>query len=375
MASFLLRIFKRTPKSVLGRLEELENEILNLESKRCSNIDSEKRFVFRLLLYSFIIFGVGFIVVYGYFWPSTQIGKLMLWTSVLIYPVLVSLLRWAFRTFFFRQVAKTDERLKLLREEKQRMLEEVMENEKFNKAQQILKRFDPLMFARLSAMEHTPQPQTPATVRKPMDTGTSVVRNRNQRGPDGDSMSHAPMTPLRRADVKAASSVDLKGSEQASAQGPAQQTAEKQPRLLRPILPRERSLFDRLVDALVGDGPDKRYALICRECASHNGMALQEEFEYLAFRCCYCSHFNPPRRPRLKPSIPPNIAPTPKLRSAFSCEQLSTSTPRSTTSTVEQLPARKRSPSLSESTVTLNSVTEVEEVFSDQTVTEPHSAS
>lgn len=53
------------------------------------------------------------------------------------------------------------------------------------------------------------------------------------------------------------------------------------PQPLRPILPRERTIVDRLIDALVGDGPDRRYALICQECSAHNGMALQEEFEYL----------------------------------------------------------------------------------------------
>nr|CAX74740.1 Protein lunapark [Schistosoma japonicum] len=31
-------------------------------------------------------------------------------------------------------------------------------------------------------------------------------------------------------------------------------------------------------------------------------MALQEEFEYLAFRCCYCNHFNPSRRTQLRTS-------------------------------------------------------------------------
>uniref|UniRef100_A0A183TAS7 Endoplasmic reticulum junction formation protein lunapark n=1 Tax=Schistocephalus solidus TaxID=70667 RepID=A0A183TAS7_SCHSO len=49
----------------------------------------------------------------------------------------------------------------------------------------------------------------------------------------------------------------------------------------RPILPRERSVLDKVLDALVGDGPDRRYALICCRCASHNGMALAEEFEFL----------------------------------------------------------------------------------------------
>lgn len=51
--------------------------------------------------------------------------------------------------------------------------------------------------------------------------------------------------------------------------------------LARPVLPHNRSNFDRLIDYLVGDGPSNRYALICRQCECHNGMALKEEFEYL----------------------------------------------------------------------------------------------
>ena len=53
------------------------------------------------------------------------------------------------------------------------------------------------------------------------------------------------------------------------------------PPLPRPVLPRERGYMDRVVEYLVGDGPHNRYALICRQCQSHNGMALKEEFEYI----------------------------------------------------------------------------------------------
>lgn len=48
-----------------------------------------------------------------------------------------------------------------------------------------------------------------------------------------------------------------------------------------PVLPRERSYLDRVVEYLIGDGPANRYALICSQCHSHNGMALKEEFEYI----------------------------------------------------------------------------------------------
>ncbi|CAL8349126.1 unnamed protein product [Boreogadus saida] len=54
------------------------------------------------------------------------------------------------------------------------------------------------------------------------------------------------------------------------------------PPLARPVLPRERGTVDRVIEYLVGDGPQNRYALICQQCFSHNGMALKEEFEYIA---------------------------------------------------------------------------------------------
>merc|ERR1712203_244112 len=78
------------------------------------------------------------------------------------------------------------------------------------------------------------------------------------------------------------------------------------PPLPRPVLPRERGYMDRVVEYLVGDGPHNRYALICKQCQSHNGMALREEFEYVAFRCAYCFYWNPARKqrpvaPRLQP--------------------------------------------------------------------------
>lgn len=70
------------------------------------------------------------------------------------------------------------------------------------------------------------------------------------------------------------------------------------PPLARPVLPRERGALDRIVEYLVGDGPQNRYALICQQCFSHNGMALKEEFEYIAFRCAYCFFLNPARKTR-----------------------------------------------------------------------------
>ena len=54
--------------------------------------------------------------------------------------------------------------------------------------------------------------------------------------------------------------------------------------------------MDKFVEFVIGDGPNNRYALICSQCHSHNGMALAEDFEYTTFRCAYCYTVNPARR-------------------------------------------------------------------------------
>ena len=89
------------------------------------------------------------------------------------------------------------------------------------------------------------------------------------------------------------------------------------PPLPRPVLPRERGYMDRMVEYLVGDGPSNRYALICRQCQSHNGMALREEFEYVAYRCCYCYYWNPARKQR---PVAPRLMASPSSRRDSSSE-------------------------------------------------------
>jgi len=52
----------------------------------------------------------------------------------------------------------------------------------------------------------------------------------------------------------------------------------------RPVLPRDRSCLNKVVDHSVDDGASNGYALICKQCGCHNGMALKEEFEYLGMK-------------------------------------------------------------------------------------------
>ena len=51
-------------------------------------------------------------------------------------------------------------------------------------------------------------------------------------------------------------------------------------------------MFFKVAEYFIGDGPSYRYALICKYCYGHNGMALKDEFEYigkLQFNCSFLS--------------------------------------------------------------------------------------
>lgn len=71
--------------------------------------------------------------------------------------------------------------------------------------------------------------------------------------------------------------------------------------IARPIPPRDRTKMDRVLEYLLGDGPQHKYALICQKCASHNGMALKEEFEYIGKFYMYMKMFSYLYKERLVP--------------------------------------------------------------------------
>ena len=111
------------------------------------------------------------------------------------------------------------------------------------------------------------------------------------------------------------------------------------PRLTRPVLPADRSLVEKMVDFVVGDGPNNRYALICCFCHCHNGMALKDEFEYLSFKCCYCGTYNPARkmRPFAPRIVSSSLPPQPVVEEPESESEKTDSTDRTEDGPKEQL--------------------------------------
>ncbi|XP_045911016.1 endoplasmic reticulum junction formation protein lunapark-A isoform X2 [Micropterus dolomieu] len=247
-------------------------------------------------------------------------GRLILSLPFLIFPLLVWILRKMLIIIFSRRTEKNNDKLEDLKAQKRKILEEVMETETYKNAKMILERFDPDSNKKIElesspvGPQMTPKPgqelrqrnvipKTPTVVvnpasgaaaRPPLASGPTYPGRSSHSAPGGPPertlSAIAAQQSLMRKPVTPGTPVSGIGMHPPG------------PPLARPVLPRERGAMDRFIEYLVGDGPQNRCALICQQCLSHNGMALKEEFEYVAFRCAYCYFLNPARK--IRPQAP-----------------------------------------------------------------------
>ncbi|XP_074550615.1 endoplasmic reticulum junction formation protein lunapark-A [Halichoeres trimaculatus] len=330
--------------STVEVLEGIDKDIQVLEEYSEKYQKQLKIWVWRLLLYSSLLYLITCIVVYFWYLPELFMGRLILSLPFLIFPLLVWLLRKLLIVVFSRRTEKNNEKLEDLKAEKRKILEEVMETETYKNAKMILERFDPDSKKKLElesapvGLQMTPKPgqelrqrnvipKTPTLVVNP--ASGAAARPPPASGPTypGRSSHSAPGGPPERSlSAMAAQQSLMRRPVTPGTPVPGVGMHPPGPPLARPVLPRERGAMDRFIEYLVGDGPQNRFALICQQCLSHNGMALKEEFEYVAFRCAYCYFLNParktrPQAPRL-PEVPGEQKMSPEAPLSSSAEDM-----------------------------------------------------
>uniref|UniRef100_A0A8C9YSV2 Endoplasmic reticulum junction formation protein lunapark n=1 Tax=Sander lucioperca TaxID=283035 RepID=A0A8C9YSV2_SANLU len=290
----------RAKPSTVEILEGIDKDVQILEEYSEKYQKQLKICVGRLLLYSSLLYLITCLVVYFWYLPEQLMGRLILSLPFVLFPLLVWLLRKMLIIIFSRRTEKNNEKLEDLKAQKRKILEEVMETETYKNAKMILERFDPDS-KRKNELESTPVgPQmTPkpgqelrhgAAARPPLASGPTYPGRASRSAPGGP--------PERSLSAIAAQQSLMRRPVTPGTPVPAVGVHPPGPPLARPVVPRERGAMDRVIEYLVGDGPQNRYALICQQCLSHNGMALKEEFEYVAFRCAYCYFLNPARKTR-----------------------------------------------------------------------------
>lgn len=316
-------------------LEGIDKDIQVLEEYSEKYQKQLKTWVWRLLLYSSLLYLITCVVVYFWYLPEQVMGRLILCLPFLIFPLLIWLLRKMLIIIFSRRTEKNNDKLEDLKTQKRKILEEVMETETYKNAKLILERFDPDSKRKME-LESTPiglqmtpkpgqelrhrnvMPKTPSVAVNPASVAVAAARPPLASGPTypGRSSHSAPGgPPERNLSAIAAQQSLMRKPVTPGTPVPGIGMHPPGPPLARPVLPRERGAMDRVIEYLVGDGPQNRYALICQQCLSHNGMALKEEFEYVAFRCAYCYFLNPARKMRPQAPRLPEVTSELKLSS------------------------------------------------------------
>ncbi|XP_067229402.1 endoplasmic reticulum junction formation protein lunapark-B isoform X4 [Chanodichthys erythropterus] len=300
----------KTKPSTVELLESLDKDIKDLEEFRTKNQRLLKLWVGRLLFYSSALYLITCLCVYYLYFPEQWSARIITALPLLAFPALVLLLRKLLIFLFSKRTERNNEKLDDLKTQKRKILEEVMETETYKNAKLILERFDPESKKKAEAEatpvrpHMTPRPgqdlrqrhvamATPGLVPGPMTPGGTPLRTA-PGGPPEKGLAGSVASPSQAETPQHM----MRRSMNPYSPGPGSGMRPPGPPLARPILPRERSAVDRVIEYLVGDGPQNRYALICQQCFSHNGMALKEEYEYVAFRCAYCYFMNPARKTR-----------------------------------------------------------------------------
>ncbi|XP_009994471.1 PREDICTED: protein lunapark [Chaetura pelagica] len=304
----------RAKPSTVEVLEKIDKEIQTLEEFREKNQRLQKLWVGRLLLYSSLLYLITCLIVYLWCLPDEWTARLTMTLPFFAFPLIIWCIRTLLIFFFSKRTERNNDALEDLKSQKKKILEEVMEKETYKTAKLILERFDPKSSAKEAEL---PSAGTSATPRPGQEIRqrTTAQRNASTSPPvtpkQGSPKPLLPVSPTLQRDASPLSGPPERTAVQSlqsnvlprrpgspATSVPGMGLHPPGPPLARPILPRERGVVDRVIEYLVGDGPQNRYALICQQCFSHNGMALKEEFEYVAFRCAYCFFLNPARKTR-----------------------------------------------------------------------------
>ncbi|SGY50407.1 BQ5605_C001g00882 [Microbotryum silenes-dioicae] len=259
----------------------------------------------------FITYGIGAWLIYSVVWYSILryradgIDKLLRVLPVIASPVGIVFTKKFMRWFFGRQQEKEIKALKVLKKEQQDKVEELKRKTGYYSTRSLLEKYD----------EGTKNTVGVSCwfIRSVLNwSGSSSFSDNLTSQPNRTPAGSQPSTPAR-GNFPPSGPVHTPGSNAATPNrsmnppmpptipGPAG-SAPQLP-LLPPALssPAPRTLLDKLADALIGANqedvsPHSKYALICANCYSHNGLVVKEEWDTIQYRCPRCGFFNPRRK-------------------------------------------------------------------------------
>ncbi|UJR15161.1 hypothetical protein I4U23_002124 [Adineta vaga] len=302
---FKFRIFKFRA-TLSEELDDLHSELNHLQQSLIQSRLLRRKWTKWFAIYAIIIYLVSNISYYVLFLSQDFVSRVYTFTVSIALAVLLYSMHWIIRWYFRMMIQAKEEKLVLFKDRKQELIEEVKNKETYAVAKNLLEKYGETI--------------TPG-VRSPIINGNS--KDLHQRTSIKPALSGLEKPAISIVSPRPAASENGNYQMQTPVRGgPTRLAVGVTPgKLPRAILPPQRTFWGTILDTMVGDGPSKRYALICHSCNSHNGMALEEEFEYLSFRCAYCNYLNGARKH--KPVFNGNLSSPPPLPPSFPVENQS----------------------------------------------------
>lgn len=291
-------------------LEKIEQEIQNIEERRWDKTKREQ-FIVQILSFIPVTILIANICVIIYPSESSWRDRLILSIPIVILNLGLVLCRKIVQWYSHWSIDNEEARLRKLRKQKKKILEMVCETESYRVATELLEKYDPKQLRRRENPADRPTSPinasltkfTASPIRSPQQQ--HQFQNQQQHQHQNQSLIQSPppflsqsfnvptqpTVPAAPPPTPVSKPVQTVQSN-LSISRPKIAASSVQGRPVRPILSKDRSFLEKMVDWVVADGPENRFALICRFCYGHNGMSLAEEYETINFRCCYCYNLN-----------------------------------------------------------------------------------
>jgi len=289
-------------------LASLDTKIRKAEMRLSDIKIRERNFFLNFILYSLLLY---FSYATTYFLYLRRPGDaprvyLLKATPVILTPLLVYMLSKLVSFWYRRRRVNEEVYLENLRTKQKMKVDELKKKTAFDRTRSLLERYDPASKKAAAATQGGAPEGQPIPGEAGMRTPQTNGRNpRDQRAMTTGRlipMSHPRqrLTPAQRA------AIGIHGPIMEHAEGidasivEAQQENGEAAEMMPPVVVYQappKSWYEKLIDGIVGeDGPSTKYALICRRCYAHNGLALPEEIDTMQYICPKCGYFNPPRR-------------------------------------------------------------------------------
>ncbi|XP_058981074.1 endoplasmic reticulum junction formation protein lunapark-A-like [Musca domestica] len=294
----------RKEKSTQEVLEELQGKIDELEDFTYNTQEQKKRIVGNFLAVSIGIYIIAFVVFYFVYFPPTWRDRIVYSIPLLLFPIIIIFLRHLFSWYYQRKLNKNSKKLTALRAEKKKILEQVMDKETYKVAVNLLARFadkpSRTTFSATTSSLRTPAklPQTTSSLNRSLPVTAMKTTQLALTSPAAQktSLGAGNTSTISNNSPRTATTTALSPLYDSTANQSGQLVRRRTP--FPVVNQNEKGVFEKIVDVLIGDGPGDRFAMICKECYAHNGMALKEDFEYTTFRCAFCNALNPARKAR-----------------------------------------------------------------------------